>query len=181
MAYFEWADDMVIDGGAIDADHRVLVALVNELHTATSQGQGRAVVASILQRVITSTEQHLRNEEQLMAQMGFPDLENHKIGHGHFMQELRGLEQRMQAGSFTVAAQLSAVLRDWLSLHIRRNDKELLRFHRRKARDAARAARGSTAPSLAPAASAPRAPAAPPARSGSGVAGLLPQQPIAKV
>jgi len=52
MAYFDWADDMVIDGGPIDADHRLLVDLVNELHTATREGQGRAVVASILHRVI---------------------------------------------------------------------------------------------------------------------------------
>lgn len=150
MAYFEWADDMVIDGGPIDADHRLLVDLVNELHTATREGQGRAVVASILHRVITSTQDHLRNEEHLMAQMGFPDLDNHKIGHNHFMDQLWDLEKKLQAGSITVAAQLSAVLRDWLSLHIRRNDKELLRFQRRKAREQARAAAGTKAPLLAP-------------------------------
>lgn len=138
MAYFEWADDMVIDGGVIDADHRLLVDQVNELHTATSQGEGQHVVESLLQRLINSTEEHLRNEERVMAQMGFPDLDKHKIGHVHFMNELRTLEKRMQDGSFTVAAQLSAVLRDWLSLHIRRNDKELLRFHRRKEREQAR-------------------------------------------
>jgi len=151
MAYFEWADDMVIDGGPIDADHRLLVDLVNELHTATREGQGRAVVASILHRVITSTQDHLRNEEHLMAQMGFPDLQNHKIGHNHFMDQLWDLEKKLQAGSITVAAQLSAVLRDWLSLHIRRNDKELLRFQRRKAREQACAAAGTKAPLLAPA------------------------------
>lgn len=165
MAYFEWADDMVIDGGPIDADHRLLVDLVNELHTATKEGEGRAVVESILHRVIESTQQHLRNEEQLMAQMGFPDLDNHKIGHNHFMDQLWDLEKKMQAGSITVASQLSTVLRDWLSLHIRRNDKELLRFQRRKARDQQRTASGTAAgmglkaPALAPAA--PRALAAP--------------------
>ena len=41
MAYFEWADDLVIDHGPIDQDHRHLVDLVNQLHTATSQGRGR--------------------------------------------------------------------------------------------------------------------------------------------
>ncbi|MEG2046356.1 MAG: bacteriohemerythrin [Comamonas sp.] len=150
MAYFEWADDMVIDGGPIDADHRLLVDLVNELHTATKEGEGRAVVESILHRVIESTQEHLRNEESIMAQMGFPDLENHKIGHNHFMDQLWDLEKKMQAGSITVASQLSAVLRDWLSLHIRRNDKELLRFQRRKARDQGRVAATAKAPLLAP-------------------------------
>lgn len=174
MAYFEWADDMVIDGGPIDADHRLLVDLVNELHTATREGQGRMVVESILHRVITSTQEHLRNEEQLMAQQGFPDLANHKIGHDHFMNELWALEKKLQSGSITVAAQLSAVLRDWLSLHIRRNDKELLRFQRRKAREQARGGGGAkaapTAPALAPAGMGPRrttasAPALAPARA----------------
>ena len=65
MAYFEWAADLEIDQGPIDADHRKLVAQVNQLH---------------------------------------------------------------DAGQITVAAQLSALLRDWLSLHIRRNDKELRQF-----------------------------------------------------
>lgn len=41
MAYFEWADDMLIDDGPIDDDHRKLVDLVNELHTATSAGADR--------------------------------------------------------------------------------------------------------------------------------------------
>jgi hemerythrin len=61
-----------------------------------------------------------------------------------------GPGKKLQAGSITVAAQLSAVLRDWLSLHIRRNDKELLRFQRRKAREQARASAGTKAPLLAP-------------------------------
>ena len=58
----------------------------------------------------------------------FPDLERHKQGHARFVQELRQLQQKYQAGSITVAAQLSTLLRDWLSLHIRRNDKELRQF-----------------------------------------------------
>ncbi len=135
MAYFEWADDLVIDGGPIDQDHRLLVDLVNELHTATSQGCGHAVIASILQRTVDSTRAHLTREEELMARKGFPDLEKHKQGHRAFLESLQGLQQRLNEGSITVAAQLSMVLRDWLSLHIRRNDKELLKFERLRQRE----------------------------------------------
>lgn len=140
MAYFEWAEDMVIDGGPIDKDHRLLVDLVNELHTATARGAGREVVASILSRTLSSTREHLTREEALMAQMGFPDLEQHKCGHEAFMENLYGLQRRLEEGGITVASQLSSVLRDWLSLHIRRNDKEILKFQRRRQRDQQRAA-----------------------------------------
>ena len=71
MAYFEWGPDLEIDHGLIDADHRQLVELVNELHTATSQGQGQEVVASVMERLITYTRQHFAREEQGMEARRF--------------------------------------------------------------------------------------------------------------
>ena len=139
MAYFEWADDMVIDNGQIDAEHRKLVDLVNELHTATSQGNGQSVVADLLERLIADTAEHLRHEEMQMQQAELPGPENHRVGHEHFVNDLRALKAKLDAGSITVAAQLSSVLRDWLSLHIRRNDKELRFFLEKKRRSGQRA------------------------------------------
>ncbi len=132
MAYFEWAQDMEIDQGPIDADHQNLVRLVNELHDATTEGRGREVVGKILDELIRYTSEHLHKEEASMAAAGFPHLERHKIGHQAFIDQLHKLQGRYQAGSVAVAAQLSTVLRDWLSLHIRRSDKELLAFLRRR-------------------------------------------------
>lgn len=132
MAYFNWADDMEIDRGLKDDDHRKLVDLVNELHTATTEGRGQEVVESIMQRLIGYTMEHLEREERLMAELYFPHLERHKIGHQHFANQLRQLEAKYHLGSISVASKLSAVLRDWLSLHIRRSDKEIKVFIRKK-------------------------------------------------
>ena len=129
MAYFEWAKDLEIDGGgAIDADHQKLVDLVNELHTATSVGRGQEVVEKIIAELIGYTKDHLAREEALLASMQFPDLERHKLGHQKFTDKLEELQKKFQSGSITVASQLSTVLRDWLSLHIRRSDKEIKSF-----------------------------------------------------
>lgn len=125
MAYFEWADDLVIDSGPIDADHMKLVALVNELHTATSQGTGQEVIHKIMAELITYTKEHLQREEQIMVSLHFPNLERHKDGHTRFTEKLNALQKKYDEGSITVASQLSTVLRDWLSLHIRRSDKEM--------------------------------------------------------
>lgn len=138
MAYFTWADDMIIDRGPIDEEHRKLVDLLNTLHDATSVGRGREVVGRLLNELIRDTAEHLRHEEDAMAAAGFPNLERHKIGHQAFVDELHKLQQRYQQGSIAVAAQLSTVLRDWLSLHIRRNDKELHEFLRQRDRAQAR-------------------------------------------
>ncbi|MBA4256386.1 MAG: hemerythrin [Polaromonas sp.] len=126
MAYFEWASDMEIDQGPIDQDHRKLVDLVNTLHTVTSEGRGQQIVDRVLGELISYTADHLRREEKLMESLKFPNLANHKVGHDAFLASIHDLKKKYDAGSITVAAQLSTVLRDWLSLHIRRSDKELL-------------------------------------------------------
>lgn len=128
MAYFEWASDMEIDQGPIDQDHRKLVDLVNTLHTVTSEGRGQQIVDRVLNELISYTADHLRREEKLMETLKFPNLANHKIGHDAFLASIQDLKKKYDAGSITVASQLSTVLRDWLSLHIRRSDKELLKL-----------------------------------------------------
>jgi len=128
MAYFEWADDLVIDRGVIDADHQKLVATVNELHSATSQGRGQEVVAELLDTLIRDTLEHIQREESLMEQLRYPYLNEHRAEHQKFVTMFQQLKQRQGAGSITVAAQLSSVLRDWLSVHIRRHDKKLFYY-----------------------------------------------------
>mgnify|MGYP003599051655 FL=1 len=137
MAYFEWADDMVIDNGPIDQDHQALVRQVNELHTATSEGRGHEVVGRLLDELIRDTVEHIRREEQEMARMGYPRLVQHKQGHDQFVADLQGLQRKFEGGSSTVASQLSTVLRDWLSLHIRRYDKDMLKFTQQQSRSRA--------------------------------------------
>lgn len=132
MTYFVWGDDLKIDNGPLDDDHRRLVDCVNELHTATSQGNGQAVVGEILARLIAYTQEHFAREERQMERHHFPQLAAHKQQHVELMKEVLDMKSRFDAGSITVASQVSTLLRDWLSLHIRRNDKELVR-HIRKA------------------------------------------------
>lgn len=140
MAYFEWAEDMAIDHGPIDEDHKKLVEHVNLLHTATSDGLGQEVVARLLSDLLHETMEHIRQEEQQMQALGYPRLEEHKKGHVQFVADLHTLQTKLAAGSTTVASQLSTLLRDWLSVHIRRYDKDLLRFTENKEREKRRAA-----------------------------------------
>lgn len=128
MAYFEWASDMVIDQGPIDADHQKLVGQVNELHSATSAGRGHEIVGRLLGELIRDTVEHIREEERHMQTMGYPHLARHQEGHERFIADLHSLQRKYEEGSITVASQLSTVLRDWLSLHIRRYDKDMRQF-----------------------------------------------------
>lgn len=108
----------------LDHDHRKLIGLVNDLHTATAQGEGRHVVGKILLRLIRYTEEHFQREEHHMEKNGYAKLEEHRRQHQELLQAVLGLQEKFNAGNVTVAAQVSMLLRDWLSLHITRKDKE---------------------------------------------------------
>ena len=99
MAYFQWADDMVIDNGPIDQDHRKLVEQVNALHTATTEGRGQEVVGALLEALIHDTVQHIQREEQQMAALGYPHLEQHQKGHALFVADLTACAPSTKAGA----------------------------------------------------------------------------------
>ncbi|MBP8191062.1 MAG: hemerythrin family protein [Aquabacterium sp.] len=89
---------------------------------------GHEIVDQVLHDLLDYTAGHLRREESLMASVHFPNLVGHKAGHERFILRLKTLQAKYESGSVTVASQLSTVLRDWLSIHIRRDDKELRQF-----------------------------------------------------
>jgi len=132
VAYFEWDKDLVIDdNGPIDQDHLKLIDLVNELHTATSQGRGQEVVRKIMDELMVYTKSHFSREESIMEHAKFPQLTAHKILHAEFVNHMRKLQGKYENGSQTVASQLSALVRDWLSIHIRERDKEFTFFQKK--------------------------------------------------
>ena len=78
-----------------------------------------------------------------MEALNYPGLAEHKAGHERFVADLRALQAQYAAGSITVAPRLSSLLRDWLSLHIRRYDKDIAVHLRKMKREAARTPRAS--------------------------------------
>ena len=124
MTYFAWASDMSVGNTLLDHDHRELIALVNELHTATSRGEGRGVVGDILNRLLVYTQQHFQREEHHMERLQYPKTDEHKRLHQDLYEQVVALKARFDAGHITVAAQVSTLLRDGLSLHILREDKQ---------------------------------------------------------
>jgi len=128
MAYFQWGEDLTTGSDAIDHDHRKLIELVNDLHTATQQGQGRAVVGKVLDDLISYAKDHFRQEELHMEKILYPEIDAHKRQHSEIMAKVLTLKVQYEGGKVTVAAKVSALLREWLSIHIMHFDKAFAGF-----------------------------------------------------
>jgi hemerythrin len=117
-----WRDQMSIDGGMIDDDHKCLIGLVNALESIPSGPAMSAEVKLIMSRLCRYAQVHFEREERLQTVVAFPYQQAHHRDH---MNNLRGL-QALSAECETVVpsqmaafrARLCSFMSQWIRDHI---------------------------------------------------------------
>ena len=122
ISMFEWKTDYATGIGSVDAQHQSLFAIGRELFMAMSEGQGRAVLGRILDRLVHYTTVHFAHEERLMKLHQYPDFAAHKAQHDALVKQVLTLQSEFRAGRVTMAVQVLQFLKDWLDKHIRQSD-----------------------------------------------------------
>ncbi|CAO3420046.1 bacteriohemerythrin [Azospirillum endophyticum] len=131
-----WTDALAVGEDAIDTDHMILIALMNEaaslarrlkggISGRTGSGAGdRRALGETIGRLLAYTALHFAEEERLMERSGYPDTKAHKARHEDLLTRAGALHRRLDAGD-SVADELLTLLRDWLFEHIQRADKRI--------------------------------------------------------
>lgn len=125
MPYFEWTDDLMVGNKIIDHDHLELISIVNELHQAIQDGKSTDILAKILHSLHLYTQEHFRNEEVLMEQIHYQEIDAHKLMHKKLLDQVVILQDAFDRGRSKVAADTAELLRFWLTHHIMLADKKL--------------------------------------------------------
>ena len=121
---FEWTQQYSVDIASIDGQHQNLFRLAEELYTAMSSGQGKTVLAKILDRLIQYTSVHFSYEEGLMRQCGYPDLAAHQAEHQALTKQVLSFQADFDAGRTTMTVQVLNFIRNWLQQHIAGSDQK---------------------------------------------------------
>lgn len=124
---FPWSDKLSVGIEEIDAQHRMLVDLLNELHRAIQERHGSDVALEILGRLVEYTRIHFAVEESLMRVLGYGDYEEHKNHHNQLINQVNDLYDRVRGGQH-VTFELLHFLRVWLTKHIMEEDREYVPF-----------------------------------------------------
>lgn len=124
----EWTPAMAIGDASVDADHQVLLALVNQI-SAEENREDAAAVEFVLDELLGYTALHFAREEELMARIGFPDLDHHRLVHQSMIGEVRRMQHRLMV-SFTprLGDDLHRFLGRWLTSHILGEDRQYVPF-----------------------------------------------------
>jgi len=123
-----WSDRYLVNVPEIDLEHRQLVELINQLHSAMNRGSAGESLGDVLSGVLDYAHIHFATEERLMRQHAYPGEAQHRAAHEGLAQHVVGLHTRFRQGEPVIALQLAQFLSDWLADHIMGLDKDLGTF-----------------------------------------------------
>jgi hemerythrin len=128
-----WRDEMSIDGGIIDADHKCLIVLVNDVESIQPGRTMRGELAVIMAKLDAYARLHFEREERLQIATAFTYSQAHHRRHGALMRDLAGMgaecgkvRDLSEMGAFHV--RLCDFLYHWLMDHILKVDRLMKPF-----------------------------------------------------
>ncbi len=118
----KWEDKYSVNIRDIDAQHKKLFDLVNELFDAMRVGKGKEVLGVVLDELIRYTDYHFSAEEQLLKSISYPGFGTHKTAHDLLTSRAKKLRQAFEEGNRMISMDVMNFLRDWLNVHILEED-----------------------------------------------------------
>lgn len=128
MDNIQWSDKLSVGVGSIDAEHKKLINLVNELNQHILVGSRNEAAGNALSGLIDYTVTHFKNEEDLMKKHGYPGYPNHKTEHEKLTAKVLDFKDRYVSGKTGFTIELIKFLQDWLINHIEGTDMAYKKF-----------------------------------------------------
>ncbi len=121
--FIEWTDDLSVGVPAMDAHHKKLVDLINQLHAALREGRSRDAVGVALEELARYVEYHFAAEEKLMREHRCSGLPEQEKAHADLITKVAELRRDFSSGQQGLGVEVLGILKDWLVNHIQRKDK----------------------------------------------------------
>ncbi len=125
MSILEWDGSLAIGHEKIDAQHKSLVELINDLHVAYVAGGGHSDLKPVLMALYKYTLFHFSEEEVLMRQAEYKFREEHMLAHSEFIRKLDALAGSVKASNDSIGMETFTWLVGWLLDHISVTDQKL--------------------------------------------------------
>jgi len=124
-----WREQMTVDGGVIDQDHRHLIEIINQFEKFADDGLDREEGMEILYALKFYASTHFKREERLQRRVDYPHYEAHKKEHQALAGQLDMLIDKVAADADRpndeLAVETSVLLQHWLIDHVLHSDMKL--------------------------------------------------------
>jgi hemerythrin len=132
---YEWPGDLEIGYPAIDDQHKLLIESLNDLLWTCQHGGHRDELKKTVNFLVSYTEKHFTDEQELHRKYNYPDRERHKGLHESFKLVVSDLAERLveDGPSIGLVAEVKSAIGDWLISHIKGEDPKFVSHALRQA------------------------------------------------
>ena len=117
-----WDDRLALNIPEIDAQHKQLFAIVNQLIQIQDRETSGDELTEILGALTNYIGDHFEAEEEMMIDHGYPGLESHREEHQAFVTQTAYYIATYQRSGALIKKDLLRFLKDWLVTHIGKSD-----------------------------------------------------------
>ncbi|MTV49271.1 bacteriohemerythrin [Heliobacillus mobilis] len=124
MALIQWEEKYSVNVIELDKEHKRLLEMLNELHSAMKLGKSRELVEKLVNEAVDYCDKHLDHEEDLMKRCNYSGLSEHLKQHEIFRQKVTGFKLSLKKNNYTLSVGLISFFKDWFINHICTEDKK---------------------------------------------------------
>ena len=121
VAYVNRKTYYTVGDESLDAQHKQILGVINELYEAMQKGVDYKAVKPLLDRLVQYTVNHFRQEEESLLAHQYPDFAQHKALHDKMRQKTIALRDN---ANLVTGRDLLLFLKEWWSNHIQEQDKK---------------------------------------------------------
>ena len=128
MSLIQWNDYFSVNVKAMDDQHKKFIDMLNACLQAQEAGQLNDMAFDTLKDMMNYLNRHFGDEERMMRDNGYPDLDKHIELHRLFVKRTNDFLDRYASERGAIAEELLTFLKDWFINHIVKIDKKYSDF-----------------------------------------------------
>jgi hemerythrin-like metal-binding protein len=125
-----WTEKLATGNSEIDRQHKEFINMCSGAAELAEKGSGAETLREALDKLSKYAWVHFEYEGTLIDEAGYPEAEGHKRLHSFFLDEIKAVFRKAEAGSTgeSFAEEMMERLSDWFILHIEKNDIKLFLY-----------------------------------------------------
>lgn len=128
---FVWKDEYTVGIPALDADHKELFSIVNDLQRLIEpvDSSSQDKLSDLVDRLMHYVQGHFEREEYLMSQSSYPQLKDHRHKHHDFMRVIYAIHKIVgEIPEQIDPVKMREFLGSWLMRHILKADRDYIPY-----------------------------------------------------
>jgi hemerythrin len=128
-----WREELAVGHPEIDADHKRLIALINDFEAMIAKGSNERTLHEVLIGLHDYARSHFQREEAVQIACRYPHYAGHKAEHQALLDDVTAMARRYfidRSAPITRDSldEASALLRHWLVDHIVKSDLRIRQY-----------------------------------------------------